>query len=547
MQTSPPIAQDSPLTTRHADPLAAAFLIIVTLLFGCRGITEGGLGWSDGPQHMMNGAFVLAAVREHPLGHLREWAEQFYLRHPALGIVVYWPPGFGAVEALFFAVAGVSISVARFSVVAFAAGAVVLVYLLATRWFDRRTGLLAALLMLACPHGRLWLTDVMVEWPATFWLLLTVWLYVRWRDTGRARSIAAAAAAYVMAVMTKQTAGFIGPVLLIHALLDPTARARLRRPAAIISALAAAGVLAVYFLLTRSITPHYADLTRLDGSDPLYYLLRLDETASWPIAMLAAVGLIAMLRARASPDGGLLLLWFAAWLAFSSLIAARQPRFFFYCLPPMAIWAASCCGIYLRRFSLGAVVVGLVAGLSTWSAWRQPPVRLPRYDAAVRALVARGDADAVLVDGVREGQFVVDAYLDPQARDRIIPLRASKLLFARAARERYRYQQFVHSTDDIAALLDEYGICYIVMESALPRTDYVEADPPPRKLLRELVADASRFEPLASWPLRCNDPAWDHVELRLYRYRACRPRQSDKITLPIPGMGRSVTVPLPPR
>ncbi len=547
METSTALAPRIDTNSRSVDWLAAIFLIGVTLLFGGRGIGEGGLGWSDAPQHMMDGAFVLAAAREPMGGDARAWAEQFYLRHPALGFVVYWPPGFAIVEAVFFAIGGVSIATARWCVVAFAAGAVVLLYLIARRWIGWRGGLLAALLMLSCPHGMLWLADVMIEWPATFWVLLTVWLYLRWRDSGSGWAVAGAAAAFAMAFMTKQTAGFIGPVVVLHALLDRASRERMKRPGASAAGGAAILLVAAYSLVARRYAALPGQLTRFDASDAGFYFRHLDEITGWPMALLAIVGLVALMRSRSSVSGGLLEMWFLAWAGFSSLIAAKEPRYFFFAIPPLAIWAASCVSIYLERFSAGAVVTGFVAGLSLWTAWRSPPVRLPRYDAAVKALLARPDAELVLVDAVRDGQFVVDAYVDPKARGRLIPIRASKLLYARPARERFGYEQYVRSPDEIAALLDRYGICYVVLESALPRTEYLEADPPPRAMLRRLVADGAQFELIKSWPLRCGDAAWDEVELRLYRRRECGARQANEIELPFPGMGRSVRIPLPKR
>lgn len=535
-----------PTTTSWFDWFAAAFLVLITLAFGCRAISVGGLGWSDAPQHTMNGAFILDFIRAMPLGHARAWAEEYYLRHPAIGLVVYWPPGFGLIEAACFAVAGVSIAVARFAVVAMAAGAVVLVYAMASRWFDRRTGVLAALLLLACPHGQLWLTDVLVEWPATFWILLTICFYDRCRASARTWPAFATAAAFVMAVLTKQTAGFIGPVLLLHSLLDRTARARAFRPASIISGCLAAVTLVGYFLFARRYAGLTSRLLAFDASDPFYYFARLGETAGWPMTMLAAVGIFSLIRSRSTPSGGLLSLWFIAWTAFASLIAAKEPRYFFFALPPLAMWAASCSGIYLGRLSVGAVVTAFVAGLLLVSAWRSPPARLPRYDAAVSALLNCGDPDLVLIDGVRDGQFVVDAYLNPAARDRLVPIRASKLLYARPSRERFGLTEFVHSPADVLQLLDRYGIRYVVMESALPRTHYTEADAPARDVLRRTVADRDRFELLASWPLRCGDSAWDAVEVRLYRYRNCPPRSVDRITLPIPGMSSDLTIALPP-
>jgi hypothetical protein len=172
---------------------------------------------------------------------------------------------------------------------------------------------------------------------------------------------------------------------------------------------------------------------------------------------------------------------------------------------------------------------------------------LPDYAAAALTLAERPDADLVLVDAVRDGQLILDLYRNPDTRRRIIPLRASKLLYARAAREKYDYQQFVDSPGDILDLLHRYGIRYVVIESQLPDTPYRDADPPPRQMLRDLLDTDPRFRLIARQPLRCNDPAWDPVELRVYAYPDCPPRQTDSIRLSFPAMNREVELKLPPK
>ncbi len=527
-------------------------LIAAVALLGARKITQGGLGWSDAPQHAMDGAFLLALLRDLPLGDLRAWAEQFYVRHPALGIIVYYPPGFALVEALFYAVGGVGVVAARVCVLAHAAGASVLMVLIGARWFDRRTGLAAALLLLTCPHGAAWLFDVMLEWPATFWLLLTIFCYLRFRETQATGWAAAASAAFLMSVLTKQPTGLIAPVLLAHLLCTRDGRLLFRRPLVLATGLAAAAVVGGYFLFARRFTALPRSLVQPDLSDPAYYLARLGETAGWPLVMLAAVGLISLVRDRrtgptttAAGTPLLPVFWFVAYGLFVTLISAKEPRYFFFALPPLAWWAATCCGIRLGRFNAGTVVVAWIIGLQAMSVLRAYPRHLPRYDAAVRALLDRGDADLVLVDAVRDGQFIFDAYCDPEARERIVTLRASKLLYARAARMKYGGQEFARTIDDVIAVLDRYAVRYVLLESALPMTDDRSADPLARRLLRLAVEDQRRFEPLARWPLRCGDPAWDAVELRLYRYRNCPERGETTVRLPMPSMGGDVQIPLP--
>lgn len=160
-------------------------------------------------------------------------------------------------------------------------------------------------------------------------------------------------------------------------------------------------------------------------------------------------------------------------------------------------------------------------------------------------LVDHGNADLVLIDAVRDGQFIFDVYQNSASRDKIIPLRASKLLYARAAREKYDYQQFVNSPEEIVALFNRYGIRYAVIESEYPTTHYADADPPPRKMLRELLAHDSRFTLVESWPMKCGDPIWDSVKLQLYEYRDCAAHPEENQALnpgnePRSGIGASL-------
>jgi 4-amino-4-deoxy-L-arabinose transferase-like glycosyltransferase len=535
----------------HLGPLAllAAVVLAITL----PGLATAGLGWSDAPNHVFDGIFVRDFLADLPLDRARQWAEEFYLRHPSLGLVVYYPPGFAVVEAACFALFGVSLATAHLAVLAFALGAAFLMYLLGSRWWSRPAGLFAALLLLTTPHGALWAVDVMLEWPATFWILAAIYAHERDRQApGPAWSIALSAA-LVLAFLTKQTAGFIFPVLVLHAALQPRpiARAWFARRSRIVALVIAAAIICAYLLATRSYAALPAQLLRpsLSFGDAIAWA---PEILGWPFLPVAGLGLVGLLLRRDRGPRGLLLLWFLAWTGFCVAISAREPRYFFFSLPPLAFAAARLlcpdrpAAAGKARLTAGHILLSALVltqfALARWKA----PAALPRYDGPVEILAARPDADIVLVDAVRDGQFVFDLYVNPATRDRVIPFRASKLLYARAARERYSYRQFVHSPQDILSLLDRYAIRYVVIESAYPRTPYAEADPPPRRMLRELLAADPRFRLVRAWPLRCGDPAWNEVQLHLYEYPSCPPRASRTLRLSFPAMNREVEIALPP-
>ncbi len=570
--TGDPCPCHPPITSRsrRRDLLCAAIILAAVLVIGVPGITTGGFGWSDAPQHTFDGIFVLEFVKQWPIDNPMRWAEQFYFRHPALGIGVYWPPGFAAFEAAMFAAFGVSITTARATVLLFAFGAGLLMASLGRRWFDRPTGLLVALLLITCPHGALWLNDVMLEWPATFWILAAVWAYQKDRDTRRLRWSILLALCVVMAFLTKQTAGFILPVLVLHAILGRDRRAYLLRPALPVSLAIAAPAIVAYVLATHDYSALPPQLLR-PSLDVLFYTRRLPEIVGWPMLLLAVLGIgifiaahVTSLRGnkdeRPGPNaraGSLLLIWFVAWTAFISLIAAKEPRYFFFALPPLCFAAVRFfirpadrdapehAITWKRNIPRLALLAALIITQATLARVRSTG-RLPDYAPAVAELAKKPDADLVLVDAVRDGQLIFDLYQKPNTRNKIIPIRASKLLYARAARMKYGARIFVKTEQDIIDLLDRYGIRYIVIESRLPDTPYTDADPLPRKLLRGLLADDSRFTPIGNpRPLRCGDPAWDDVELCLYAYPDCPARASSEVTLSFPGMGRDITFQLP--
>lgn len=537
------------LRGRRRDATCFALIALAVATVAGPGMGTGGLGWSDAPNHVFDGIFLLEFVKAWPIGHIREWAEQFYLRFPALGIIAYYPPGFAAIEALVFAVLGVNILSARLTVALFGLGACWLMYLLGRRWFDRVTGLFAALLLATCPHGVLWMRDVMLEWPATFWLLAVVLCYERLRERPNAARSVALACAAVAAFMTKQTTAFILPVLLSDAALGSLsggpslpAAPRFRR-IALTTIIGAAGIMLAYLILTWRYTALVPHLLK-PKADVMYYLWKLPEIVGWPLMPIALISVMAVYCRRTCPARGLPAYWLLTWFVFCTVISAREPRYFFFALPPIMLATARW---VLARGAVrpAAALLSLLVVAQGGLAWRNDTGRLPRYDDAVAELAAQPDADLVLIDAVREGQFIFDVYQNPAARNRLIPLRASKLLYARAAREKYAYRQFVNSESDIVALLDRYGIRYLVIESAYPRTPYQDADPPPRKMLRSLLTPDSRFRLVKSWSLNCCDPIWDGLELRLYAYPTCPPRSSKTIHLSIPAMNKEVTLELP--
>lgn len=608
---------DTPQTRKNRW-LAIAILIglgVLTVLVASRDMTVGGFSWSDAPLHAMDGVFVHDFVCARPAGSYRAWAEQYYLKHQCLGIGVYYPPMFAAIEAMLFAMFGISVAVARLTVVHFVVAAVWLIFLLGREWFGTVAGIAAALLTLVSSAGVVWSRQVMLEWPSVFWIALALLAYTRLcRSRNWCWSIMMAGGC-LGAYLTKQTAGFVIGVILVHAVLLKQWEL-MRRPLFYVPFGALAILIFAYAKATSGLnalapmliagSPPWGHLTSVENWS--WYIVRLPHMLGWPVtaaafAVLATAASAALTRiiavlsrapqtvntqdaenAEGGRDAGppidfpgnsrrhlareaaLPIFWALGWWVVSSLIAAKEERYFFFAIPAIALligWGIGEAG--RRRTTSGAIVAcfgWLTICAAVVMAVRTPALRLVDMRPTVAYLAGQSDADLVLVDAVRDGQLIFDVRaMRSQATDppdapaahrpnsKIIPMRASKLLYSRAARTRYGYAQHVASPAEIVGLLDRLGMRYIVLEDRLPTAvrsagapteEDRSWDTPPRLMLRELVLDSGRFERVFSQSLACDDPIWDNVNLVTYRYKNAPQRRTDTIRLSIPAMGKDV-------
>jgi len=191
--------------------LRATILIAAAILF----LTSQGEGqqwWSDAPRHALNGAFVKDFVAAVPWRHPQDWAIAYYLQYPALTILFY-PPLFPALEALAFAIFGVSTKVALFTVAVcyFALG--LGAFRLLQRWMPSGIAAAGAVFFLSFAEIAFWGRQVMLDVPVTAFLVWSLVWFLRYLDNDRLRDLMLAAGLLVAALYTKQTVAFIVPAL----------------------------------------------------------------------------------------------------------------------------------------------------------------------------------------------------------------------------------------------------------------------------------------------------------------------------------------------
>src|SRR5271167_3863163 len=153
-----------PSNARWKDIACLLMLAFAVFLLFKTSPTQGDFWWSDAPRHAMDGVFYYDMARAMPITHVRQWAINYYLQYPAVTVLSY-PPLFALVEALFFALFGVSHATAQLTVTAFYLAAAWGAYVLARRWLDRVSAFATALLFIGVRVMALWGRQVMLEIP----------------------------------------------------------------------------------------------------------------------------------------------------------------------------------------------------------------------------------------------------------------------------------------------------------------------------------------------------------------------------------------------
>jgi 4-amino-4-deoxy-L-arabinose transferase-like glycosyltransferase len=322
---------------------AAAAVLLATSPLG------GNFAWSDAPRHALNGVFLkdlIVALPRHPVA----WAETYYLQYPALSILFY-PPLFYVFEAVAFALFGVTQFAAQATVAFFYAVLGFGTYRLARLWISRPAALGAALLLMGAPEFALWGRQVMLDVPATAWLVWGVYAFARFLKSDRRRDLIIAALLFSAALYTKYNVVFIVVVLLLTGL---AARgAGLLRDRRVLWTVFAAGVGAVPAIALLLIfgTANFQSAADLSGELPrwsvaawVFYPTLLPQIVSWPMLGLAVLGVGLLASGRLPSLKGwpawLLVSWALGGYAFFTAIAVREPRHLMTAVPPFAVLAA---------------------------------------------------------------------------------------------------------------------------------------------------------------------------------------------------------------
>jgi len=526
------------------DVLCLLLLTIAVFLLFETSPRAGDFWWSDAPRHAMDGAFYYDLARNLPLTHLKQWAMDYYIQYPAI-TVLFYPPLFALVEAVFFSLFGVSHSTAQLTVSTFLLAAAFGAYFLTRRWVGRVAAFSTALLFIGSPAIALWGRQVMLEIPAFTFLIWGSYFFFRYLDSARARNLYLVDGFLLAAIYTKQSTIFIVPVYLLTLYFFYRKALFRRQEFWWSAALFAAAImpLAVFTWLwgrlnvQQSVGGDWVEYSRTSLSGWLYVARQWPRQVGWTVSALAAaycVGAVLWKKWRLPRPA---IFFFVAWVltgyVFFTLIAIKLERY--------TIWLV----FSLVFFSILAIVQGLPAKIAPYAAVAvavgifahtliaEHVPYVSGYRAAAQYVCSIAPPNStVLFSGLRDGSFIFNVKATPECKNLTV-VRADKLLL-RVPEDRrlFGVTELGVSEGQFKDMLGRYGIRYIVLE---PRfwTDLQ----PMQMLIRILHQD--QFKLLESIPVASNREH-DESQLEIYENLGPISEGENLIRIDLPAFGITV-------
>jgi hypothetical protein len=459
-----------------ADKLALFALLAASAGMMLAAPSAGDFWWSDAPRHALNGAFIMDFVRDLPVDQPATWAMDYYIRYPSLTILFY-PPLFYFFEAVFYALFGVSHTVAQFTeslfIFLFAVGA----YLFSRQWLSSIAAVGVALLTIGAPEMAYWGRQVMLDIPAYALGLIGIVFVCSYLRHNAPASIYLATAFFLAAVYTKYNFAFLVLPAVAAVLVARGWRVLLDRHVVIAMAVGFIALLPAAYMFYRfgavnvaAVVDQPGGMARHSFGAWTYYAAQLPHQLGFATVGLAVAGLVLSLSGRLKIGlepwaWALLVAWFAGGYLFFSLISHKEPRHDLMIVFPVIVFAALAVDRLGGRRLIAQVAILLVgAGTYFYSLFWYPPPLVSGYRDVARYVIDHAPSPGVVVfSGYRDGNFVFAMRELAERRDLTV-LRAAKLLMKIAVTRSFGVVQSDLDEADIRQMLKDHGVAMVVVQ-----------------------------------------------------------------------------------
>lgn len=480
------ILRSSPGPTRSGLLFVALALGAVGLQYVNNSFSAEFARYPDECTHYVTGLMVREYLASFAATPPMEFAQQFYLRYPLLGLG-HWPPGFYALLASWSLVFSGSKSSLLILQALLTAGSALLLFRMVGRRWGAIAAAGAAAFFLLNPTTQ-WLTGGLMREPATTLLvLLAAGAFARYLSQPDWRWSTAFALAAAAAILTQETAiclALVPPLgVLFTGRWNVVRRFDFWSAAAVTAALVGPWYwfVGAYLLPGRTGSPVYR-LTEVSTGTRYYdQLSYIGYLLGWPLTICAAVGLaVVLLRERRSEDLTArcrAACWCAVvvggWSVHALVPESNEARHLAHTTPVLIFGLVGLGHEVVRRAAkttmsrraLGAALgASAVASLAT-SVDLDTTRRRYGFDRIAEALLAAPELEgtAVLVSSREAGEGVLISEIAMRQPDpKFFVLRGQKAL----AKGGYRLR--MESPEEAAEFLESVPIAAVVIDDAIP-------------------------------------------------------------------------------
>ncbi len=519
-------------------------LVCITLITTGRGAGVEGFvsGCYDDTTHAMNGVFIYDLLHDRPTTGLQDYAWQYYAQYPNLSLV-YYPPFFHFVEAIFYLLFGIYLSTAKLVVLMFALVAVLAWYQLINYAYDETTAFYSSLLFATTPIIVNCSRGVLPELPALSLMIISVYFFHRFIEGSQKKYAYYWSLFTAMSVLTKHTSIFIVDAFLLFLTLKRGFMYLLRE---------FKGPVVLFFLLTLPsslltaifIKSHIIGainlfegsalaeatghedigdvmsygLSRFSAYYWLYHIGSLPQALGWPVFITGLLA-IALGVYRGKDMGKILLLWVLTGYIFISSISFDTLRCVAFIVPPFTVFSVMFISqLKLPRVRNVPIAAVLLASISTFqfiNACRSEPAYNLGYEEAARYIVQHAKTKRVLyTDYAGDFVFNIRKY-DTQKAFHILRLDKLATTF---------------NVEEVERVAYDYGVEYVVVES--------DPNHPENTLWKEILS-SSKFTLEQTLPVYKGE---QKRALNIYRYTLSPVIRKHYVELPVPRLGQGYKI-----
>jgi 4-amino-4-deoxy-L-arabinose transferase-like glycosyltransferase len=396
-------------------------VVAIALLFAMlamRGARTSDITYNDQARHAMNGVVIHDLVRDGAVFQAVAYYKRYFARFPALSMP-YHPPMFPAVEAVFFALFGVSTFSARLAVACFVFATAVLTFRLVLETHRSvAVAFSATVIFFSLPLTQALSADVMLEMPALCFVTAAA-LYISGCENGWTTRRAVIAGLFCFAAIWTKQAVFVAMIPFLMALRARRWSAFWSKPFLLYAVLCvvAAGLMAMLWFEAgiTSVPRQWAQMGvgewMLQSS--AYYARLLAKPQWWVPILAGTVMIVYGVRQRWwATVGDILHPLYVAWIICVGivllLLPATDPRYLWFAYLPALVLLLNILHMLLLRFRSDLVkrwALPILAVLTFFALLNSPLPYLTGPSHVAKAILKHAPR-RVLVAGGNNGSII---------------------------------------------------------------------------------------------------------------------------------------------